>query len=62
MTPAAGPPWRTTRRGACRPTARGPLRRPDGVWEVSVADNGIGTEPENLDRVFVIFRRLHTKD
>jgi len=30
-------------------------------WQFMIADNGIGMEPENLDIIFEIFKRLHTK-
>jgi len=33
----------------------------EGFWETRVIDNGIGIATENLERVFGIFQRLHTR-
>jgi light-regulated signal transduction histidine kinase (bacteriophytochrome) len=36
-------------------------RRQGHEWIFTVADNGIGIDPAYSDRIFVLFRRLHTR-
>jgi signal transduction histidine kinase len=49
-------------RGERPPHIRISARRDGDEHVISVADNGIGVDPQYGERIFVIFQRLHTKD
>ncbi|WP_224268278.1 sensor histidine kinase [Haloprofundus salinisoli] len=36
--------------------------RDSSMWEVSVRDEGIGIEPDEQDRIFAVFQRLHSQN
>jgi two-component system, chemotaxis family, sensor kinase Cph1 len=44
------------------PHIRVGVQRQEDQWLFSVADNGIGFDPQFAERIFVIFQRLHTRD
>ncbi len=49
-------------RGDGRPEIHITAELTEGMWIFCVADNGIGIDAYNIDRVFVIFQRLHTRE
>jgi len=38
------------------------VRRDGEDWDVTVADNGIGIEPDYFERIFRLFQRLHNRE
>jgi PAS domain S-box-containing protein len=47
-------------RGASVPRIHVAAADRDGEWQLTVADNGIGIEPQYFERIFMLFQRLHT--
>jgi signal transduction histidine kinase len=48
-------------RGKEAPKIHVGARQQDGEWIFHVKDNGIGIDPKNFERIFVLFQRLHTR-
>lgn len=47
--------------GKAAPKVRIGAHRQNGEWVFEVKDNGIGIDPKNFHRIFVLFQRLHTR-
>jgi PAS domain S-box-containing protein len=50
------------RRDGVAPRIHVSAERRDDVWRFTVADNGIGIDPAQADRIFQVFQRLHTEE
>ncbi|MBW8907339.1 MAG: PAS domain S-box protein [Betaproteobacteria bacterium] len=47
-------------RGQAPPRIHVSAQEENAEWRVSIADNGIGIEPQYFERIFMLFQRLHT--
>jgi len=45
-----------------RPEVHIGARQEDGRWVLHVSDNGIGIDPKQVNRIFMIFQRLHSRE
>jgi light-regulated signal transduction histidine kinase (bacteriophytochrome) len=43
------------------PTVHISAERQEDAWRFAVRDNGMGIEPQYVERIFAIFQRLHTR-
>ncbi len=49
-------------RGAEPPRVHVSASRDEAQWKFQVTDNGIGLDPQNADRIFKMFQRLHDRE
>lgn len=49
-------------RSATRPVIQVQAARTGGDWQFSIQDNGIGIEPQYLQQIFGVFKRLHGRE
>ena len=50
------------RRDDTAPVVKLKSAKRDGVWEISIADNGIGVDPKFASKIFQLFQRLHGEE
>ncbi len=49
-------------RGESKPVIEVSAWKQADCWKFTVKDNGIGIDPKYFDRIFAVFKRLHTRD
>jgi PAS domain S-box-containing protein len=48
--------------GSAPPLVHVSAQKKESEWVFAIRDNGIGLDPQFVDRIFIIFQRLHTSD
>ena len=49
-------------RGEAKPVIEISVSPQGREWQFAISDNGIGIAPQDFERVFVVFQRLHSRD